>query len=113
MHEIGVLTEAVKMVEGIAAENRIERVKHITLEVGELCGYVPVFFEKYFPIVTEGKPVFRDTELKIQTVRGQALCRDCESVYNVMKFQGRCPKCGSREKKILGGQQFLVKDIGY
>ena len=26
---------------------------------------------------------------------------------------GRCPKCKSREKKILGGQQFLVKDIGY
>ena len=30
-----------------------------------------------------------------------------------MKNEGRCPKCGSREKKILGGQQFLVKEIGY
>ncbi len=25
----------------------------------------------------------------------------------------RCPKCGSREKKILGGQQFPVREIGY
>ena len=81
--------------------------------MGELTGYVPLFFEKYFPVVTEGRPVFKDTELRIQTVRGQALCCECQSLYNVMKQQGRCPKCGSREKKILGGQQFLVKEIGY
>lgn len=30
-----------------------------------------------------------------------------------MKQEGKCPKCGSRDKKILGGQQFLVKEIGY
>ena len=78
-----------------------------------LTGYVPLFFEKYFPVVTEDRPVFRDTELRIRTVRGQALCAECQSLYNVMKQEGRCPKCGSREKKILGGQQFLVKEIGY
>lgn len=113
MHEIGVLTEAVKMVETIASDNNIEKVTHITLEVGELCGYVPLFFEKYFPVVTENKPVFEGTDLRIITVKGQALCSKCESLYNVMRCEGRCPKCGSREKKILGGQQFLVKDIGY
>ena len=113
MHEIGALNEAIKLVEDIAAKNHIEKIKYITLEVGELCGFVPVFFEKYFPIVTEDKPVFQGARLNIKTVRGQALCCECESVYNVMKFKGCCPKCGSREKKILGGRQFMVKDIGY
>ena len=74
---------------------------------------MPLFFEKYFPVVTEGRPIFKDTELRIQIVRGQALCGECQSLYNVMKNEGRCPKCGSRETKILGGRQFLVKDIGY
>ena len=112
MHEIGVLTKAVNLVEMIARDRQLEQVSFITLEVGELCGYVPVFFEKYFPVVTENKPMFRNTELRIVTVKGQAICSECEALYNVMRNEGRCPKCGSREKKILGGRQFLVKEIG-
>ena len=30
-----------------------------------------------------------------------------------MGEEGICPKCGSRNKKILGGRQFLLKEIGY
>ena len=112
MHEISVLTKAVDLVENIAKDNGLDRVGYITLEVGELTGYVPLFLEKFFPVVTEDRPVFKDTELRINTVRGQALCADCQSLYNVMRQEGRCPRCGSREKKILGGQQFLVKEIG-
>ena len=113
MHEIGVLTKTVDLVERVAKDNGLDHVGYITLEIGELTGYVPLFFEKYFPVVTEGRPVFEGTELRIRAVRGQALCSECQTLYNVMKQEGRCPKCGSREKKILGGQQFLVKDIGY
>jgi len=112
MHEIGALSEAIKVVERVAKENGIEKVRLITLEIGELTGYLPVFFEKYFPIVTEDKPLVKDAELRIQVVRGQALCRQCETLYNVMRHEGRCPKCGSRDKTILGGQEFLIKEIG-
>ena len=113
MHEIGVLTRAVDLVERVAKDHGLDRVGYITLEVGELTGYVPLFFEKYFPVVTEDRPIFEGTELRIQTVRGQALCAECQTLYNVMRQEGKCPKCGSRDKKILGGQQFLVKDIGF
>lgn len=113
MHEIGVLTKAVDLVENVAKDNHLDHISYITLEIGELSGYLPVFFEKYFPVVTEDRPLFRDTELHIQTVLGQGLCTDCDTLYNIMKCEGRCPKCGSRDKKVLGGQQFLVKDIGY
>ena len=113
MHEIGVLTKAVDLVERVAKDNGLDHVAYITLEIGELTGYVPLFFEKYFPVVTEDRPVFAGTELRIRTVRGQALCAECQSLYNVMKQEGRCPKCGSWDKTILGGQQCLVKDIGY
>ena len=113
MHEIGVLTKAVDLAESVAKDRGLDHVGFITLEVGELTGYVPLFFEKFFPVVTEDRPICAGTELRIRTVRGQALCRDCQSLYNVMRNEGRCPKCGSREKTILGGQQFLVKEIGF
>lgn len=113
MHEIGALHQAIKLVDRIAKENQVEQVKYITLEIGELSGLLPVFFEKYFPVVAEDFPVVKDAELRIVTVRGQAICSDCETLYNVMRCEGACPQCGSREKKILGGTEFKVKDIGF
>lgn len=113
MHEIGALHKAVKLVDRIARENKVQKVKYITLEIGELSGFLPVFFEKYFPVVAEEFPVVKDAELKMNIIKGQALCNECQTLYNVIKNEGCCPKCKSRDKEILGGQQFLVKDIGY
>lgn len=111
MHEIGVLYEAIKVAERVAKENSLSQIKYITLSVGELTGYLPVFFEKYFPIIIEDRPLFKDAELKMEIVPGEALCMECNSIYNVMKCEGVCPKCGSRNKNVLGGRDFLIKDI--
>ena len=113
MHEISVLKQAVDIAEMTAQENNIARIAYLTLEVSELSGYLPVFFYNYYPIVTEYKPVFEDSELKIITLKGEALCSDCCAMYNVMANEGRCPKCGSRNKKILGGTEFRIKEIGF
>lgn len=113
MHEIGALYQAIRTVDQIAKENRIDKVCQVTLEVGELTGYLPVFFENYFPIVAEDFPVVKDAKLRIEVVRGEAVCGECETLYNVMRCEGACPKCKSREKKIIGGTDFLIKDIGY
>jgi hydrogenase nickel incorporation protein HypA/HybF len=112
MHELSVLQQAVDLAEQTAIENNIPRIVYLTLEVGELSGYLPVFFHKYFPVATENKPVFDGTELKIISAPGEALCKECYAMYNVMREEGRCPKCGSRSKKILGGTEFRVKEIG-
>ena len=113
MHEISVLKRAVDLAEQTAIDNNIDRIAYITLEVGELSGYLPVFFEKYFDVVIEDRPIFEGAELKMIRPRGEGLCLDCHAMYNVMQNVGMCPKCGSRNKKILGGQQFLLKEIGF
>lgn len=112
MHEISVLYEAVKIAEKVAKENEVDSIKYMVLSVGELSGYLPIFFEQYFPIVTEDMVLFKDTKLIIENVKGEALCNECQSLYNVMKNEGICPKCKSREKTILGGQEFMIKEIG-
>ena len=112
MHEISVLKKAVDMAEKIAIENDAHKISYLTIEVGELTGYLPVFFHKYFPIVTEGNPIFDGSELKIITAAGEALCKECSSIYNVMREEGKCPTCGSRNKTILGGTEFRLLEIG-
>ncbi len=113
MHEIGVLEEAVRTIVDLAEENDIPEVKSITFDVGELTGYLPVFFEQYFPVVVEKKPVVKNAKLHMNIIPGEGLCMDCETMYNVMKCEGKCPKCGSIEKKVLSGTKFMIKEIGY
>lgn len=112
MHELPVLVKTIETVEGVAARNDVRRIAYVTLEVGELTGYLPVFFERYWPVATEDKPLFRGSELRIREVRGQALCQACGALYNVVRCEGACPACASRSKTILGGQDLQVLDIG-
>lgn len=111
MHEIGVLYKMVEQVEAVAKQQNLEQIAVIEVEVGELSGILPVFLEKYYPIVIENKVLFEASELCIQVIPGQALCCDCQTLYNVMKIEGTCPKCESREKTILGGREFILKNI--
>lgn len=73
MHELGVLVQAVKTVNQVAQQNRINRVKHMTLAVGEDSGFLPVFFEKLFPVAIDPYPVLAEAELKIEVVPGRGL----------------------------------------
>lgn len=73
MHELGVLSYAVKTVDGIAEKNGVERIKFITLEIGDESGFVPEYFIKLFPVATDGRVRFRDTELRMEIIDGKRL----------------------------------------
>jgi len=111
MHEISVLENTIRACKDVAKENNVSHIHSITLEVGELTGYIPKFFTEYFPIVTDGDPLFEGAKLNLLIVPGEALCNECHAMYNVMKQEGKCPKCSSRSKTIIGGQEFKLKDI--
>lgn len=73
MHELGVLSYAVKTVDGIAEKNGVERIKFITLEIGNESGFVPEYFHKLYPVATDGKARFENSELKIDLIPGKGL----------------------------------------
>ncbi len=73
MHELGVLRNAVKTVADVAQKNNIDKIKFITLEMGEDSSFVPVFFKKLFPVAVDGLPLFEGTQLKLETVPGKSL----------------------------------------
>ena len=112
MHEISVLYEIVESAEKIAVENGADRVAFIALDVGRLSGMLPYFFENYFPIVIENRPLFKETELRITEEQGLGKCNDCGDTYDVRKHEGYCPNCKSRNKTILSGNSLIIKEVG-
>ena len=73
MHELGVLLHAVRTVDRLAEQNRVKRVKYITLEVGQDSGFVSMYLTKLFPVSIEGFPRMQKAELKLNLVPGEGL----------------------------------------
>lgn len=73
MHELGVLCHVVQTVRKIAAENNVNRIKHITLEVGNESGYIPYYLNKLFPNALQLVPEIGTPELKLVEVPGRKL----------------------------------------
>ena len=73
VHELGVLCQAVRTVSAMAQKHHIAAVKHMTLDVGMESGYVPVFFEKLFPVAIEQFDNMKNAQLIIKTVPGRGL----------------------------------------
>ena len=111
MHELSVLTEVVRVVDELADKQNIDKVQSIVLQIGELSGVVPMFLTEYFPVITDEKPRYAGTELKVETLPGIAKCKDCGTNFNVIKYEGYCPKCKSFDKELLCGDEFLIKEI--
>ena len=73
MHELGVLHQVVKTVSRIAEEKRIPAVRHITLEVGMVSGFVPRYLTKLFPVAVDGCPALEKAKLRLEMVEGRGL----------------------------------------
>lgn len=110
MHEIGVLIEVVKSVERIAKENDVERIKTLVLQIGELSSMVPQYMKNLYPAATEGT-ILEASELEIEILPANGLCRDCNKVFNLVKHNGLCPECRTKNWEALSGKEFFIKEI--
>lgn len=70
---MGVLLQIAKTVDRVTRQNKIRRVRHIALEVGETSGFVPDYLIKLFPVAAEAYPVLQKTELRLSVVSGKGL----------------------------------------
>jgi len=73
MHELGVLNQIVRSVVHIADENKIKKIKFITIAVGKGSSFVPMYLEKLYPVAIDQIPLLQGSELKILMVEGRNL----------------------------------------
>lgn len=73
MHELGVLKQIVRTVLRIAEENKIEKIRFVTIEVGTESTFVPMYLRKLYPVAIDQISVMKDCELKILMVEGRGL----------------------------------------
>jgi hydrogenase nickel incorporation protein HypA/HybF len=106
MHEVGITSSIVAIVEEAAKGRRVRRV---TLEVGELSGVVSEAIAFCFDVVTAGTAL-EGAKLEICEIEGRARCDSCGAEFATDTLFALCP-CGSVRLTRLSGEELNVKSI--
>ncbi|KLE15547.1 hydrogenase maturation nickel metallochaperone HypA [Clostridium sp. C8] len=110
MHEIGVLFEIIKTVENFAKQNDVKKVETLVLQIGELSSMIPRYMKNLYPATIKGT-ILQGSELEIEILPANALCKECNKVFNLVSNNGICPKCETKDWELLGGKEFYIKEI--
>lgn len=110
MHELGVVMEVIKTVEGFAKKNGVTQIDTLVLQIGELSSMIPKYIEACYPAAVDGT-LLQETKLKIEILPGNGICKSCNKVFNLIEHKSKCPDCLSESFQLLGGKEFMIKEI--
>jgi len=110
LHELGVVIEVIKTVENFAKRNEVTKIDTLVLQIGELSSMIPKYIQACYPAAVDGT-LLQDTKLEIEILPGNAICKECNKVFNLIENKGKCPNCGSKDLEILCGKEFMIKEI--
>jgi len=110
MHEFSIAAALIRQVLDIAAQNDLERIEVVELEVGAMQMVVPEALEMAFAAMSEGTPA-AGAVLKQEEVPARAECRSCKKSYNAGIDQYLCPHCGRADAEIVAGRDIILKSL--
>lgn len=93
-----------------ARENGVDKIVGVVFQIGEGSGLYTDYVKKCWPVATKNT-ILENSELIIETIPGMVMCLDCMEIYNAVEYKGCCPECGSRQKEVLSGKEFNIKEI--
>jgi hydrogenase nickel incorporation protein HypA/HybF len=110
LHELGIAIEIVKTVESFARQNGVTRIETLVLQIGELSSVIPKYIEECYPAAVDGT-LLEETKLQIEILPGNAICKKCSKVFNLVAHKKICPGCKNGTWEILSGKEFMIKEI--
>lgn len=105
------LTQGVlDVIESAAQRESFVRVRTVWLEVGRLAAVEPEALRFCFDVVTRGSCA-EGARLEIVAIAGKAWCLMCSESIEIEEPLGACPKCGSHQLQVTGGNDLRVKEL--
>ena len=110
MHELGIMYNIVERVLEVVKTNELTEVEAIVLTVGAQSGVVPQYLHSCYPAAIDGT-ILEDTILEVEEVPANGICKNCGETFDVVKNDGKCPKCDCDEFELISGTEFTLKEI--
>jgi hydrogenase nickel incorporation protein HypA/HybF len=110
MHELSIAQSILVIAEKAVPANNVTVVTGVSIEIGELSGIEIDALEFAFSII-KADTILAQAELKIEIVKGEAVCLDCHSIFHLSAYGTCCPQCSSYSMKITKGKEMKVINI--
>ena len=107
MHEVSIANSIIETVQNLLPQGENEYVSSVQIKVGELSSIEIDALRFSFDIIKAKTPLHQ-AELKIEMIKGEAQCNDCNEVFSMHSFATPCPKCNSYHIKILKGKEMKI-----
>lgn len=105
------LAESVlQIVEDTARKNGAAQVRAVRLAIGRLSHVEPDALRFAFDVVTR-HGIAHGARLEITATEGTAWCMRCSDTVPLARLGDACPRCGSYQLQVSGGDDLRVQDI--
>ena len=111
MHELGIVFYIIRDVKQAAAENGVDRVSGVVMDIGEVSTIVPEYLTDCWRWAADKEAMLKGCELKIHTIPAVTHCDGCGRDYGTVQHGKTCPHCGSERTWLLRGNEVEIKEI--
>ncbi len=111
MHELGVVFHMIDMLEKVKAENEVEKIESVTIELGEVSTVIPAYLTDCWKWAREKYDFLKGSELLIEKLPAVTFCEDCRQEYETIPNGKICPYCGSKNTFLLQGNEFNIREV--
>jgi len=110
MHEMSLAENVMQIIDDAAREQGFQRVRRVTLEIGQLAAVETDAMRFCFEAVTTGS-IAEGASLEIVETPGEGCCIDCGKTVPMQEPYGLCPGCGSARLQVISGNRMRVRDL--
>jgi hydrogenase nickel incorporation protein HypA/HybF len=107
MHEVAIMTEAVRMAVESAQAAGAQRVTGLKLRIGVLSGVVPEAMQFAWDVVRRDT-MLADARLEIESVPAVCWCVTCQTEFTCQDFLNECPRCHSLSGDLRRGRELEI-----
>ena len=111
MHELGIVFHIIRTVEDVAQQNKVARIRRVTLQLGEVSGVVESYLQDCWKWAAAKSEILPDAVLTVEIIPAVTLCEDCGQQYPTVQYGRTCPHCQSPHTHLVQGNEMLIKEV--
>lgn len=110
MHEVGIMTEAVRMASESAQAAGAKHVTVLKLRIGALSGVVPEAMQFAWDVVRRDT-MLATARLEIEAVAPVCWCATCQAEFDCKDFLSECPRCHDLSGDLRRGRELEIAAV--
>jgi hydrogenase nickel incorporation protein HypA/HybF len=110
MHEVSIMTEALRMAVDAAKSAGASRVLKLRLRIGCLSGVVPEAMRFAFDVVCHDT-MAEGASLEIEPVPAACWCATCRTEFEGADFYNECPRCHNVSGELRRGRELEIASV--